>query len=137
MSVPDFSFSNADVNPGRTPNIADPDSSDLFKRLTLKFTRHAASFLASHVGFEDDGFDWEGVRPLGEGSFGRVGLWVAKDNNGNNVKVRNLENVSVQELRNPGSRCQTMSRDPAAKDCWRSFGHETVESVSLPQYPAA
>lgn len=86
MSVPAFSFSDAEVAPGRFTEVVNAGS-DLFKTLKAKFGHKAAIFLASHVGFEDDDYNWEGVRPLGQGAFGRVGLWAAKDKEGNDLKA--------------------------------------------------
>lgn len=87
MSSPDFSFSNAGVIPERTPAVLDGSTSNVFQKLIGKYKDEIAAFLASHIGFEDDDLDWEGVRPLGQGNFGAVGLWVGKDKNGSNVKV--------------------------------------------------
>ncbi len=69
MSILEFSFSDADVIRGRTPELVNPDASDLYKKLRVKFDIAAAVFLASHVGLDDDEFGWEGIRPLGEGSW--------------------------------------------------------------------
>jgi hypothetical protein len=93
MSVPEFTFSDVDVRTGRTPEVPDTYTSDLLTNLK-KFGQATARLLASHVGFEDEDFDWEGVRPLGQGAFGRVGLWVAKDQKGVNVKVGKRQNYN-------------------------------------------
>ena len=41
-----------------------------------------AHFLCSHTGLEDDD-EWEFEKPLGQGGWGGVGLWVQRGPNGN------------------------------------------------------
>jgi hypothetical protein len=108
MSLPDFSFSDAEVRSGRTTATPDRVMSDVFQKLKRKYGQSNAAFLASPVGFEDDDLQWEGVRPLGQGAFGRVGLWVAKDKNGVNVKVSDGKGMVEQQLTGAGNRCQTV-----------------------------
>lgn len=91
MAVPTFSFSNADVSPGRSATIVEARKTHLLTSLTEKFGLAHAEFLATHVGFESDDLDWEGVRPLGKGAFGTVGLWAAKDGTGTIVRVSENE----------------------------------------------
>lgn len=105
MSLPKFSLSDAEVRPSRTTEIPDRGMSEVFQKLKRKYGLPNAAFLASHVGFEDDDLEWEGVRPLGQGAFGRVGLWVAKDKNGVNVKVSDGKWIVEQQLTGAGNRC--------------------------------
>ena len=143
MSSPDLSFLNAGVIPGRTPEVLDKSASNVFQQLIRKYNDKTAAFLASHIGFEDDDLDWEGVRPLGHGNFGAVGLWVGKDKNGTNVKVSSTKAPSLHLLTAPGNRCQTVQLDrsgkaePRGTDTSRSLDHETIESIPLSQHPAA
>ncbi len=143
MSSPYFSFSNANVVLGRTPEVLDKSTSGVFQILIRKFGDQIAAFLASHVGIEDDELDWEGVRPLGQGNFGAVGLWVGKDKNGTNVKVRITTPLSLPRLTIPGNRYQTMQLDGSGKaesrsmESSRSLDHETAKSITLSQYSAA
>ena len=74
MAVPTFSFLYTRADPGRSAITVEPSNSDLFNTLKAKFGLVYAEFLATHLGFEDNGFTWESVRPLGKGSFGMVGL---------------------------------------------------------------
>lgn len=115
MSLPDFSFSDAEVRPGRTTEIPDRSTSDHFRKLKRKHNRETAAFLASHVGLEDNHLEWEGVRPLGHGAFGRVGLWVAKDKNGINVKAGNGEAIVDQQLTGSGNCCQPVQMGGGGK----------------------
>jgi hypothetical protein len=64
MSVSDFSFSDSKVKEGRFTEVVNAGS-NLFHRLKAQYGHVWATFLASHIGFEDDEFDWEGVKPLG------------------------------------------------------------------------
>lgn len=125
MPVPDFLFSDADVIPGRMPEVSDPNTSDLYKKLKKKFSIGVATFLASHVGFEDDEFEWEGVRPLGQGSFGTVGLWAAKNNKGVTVKVSNHETVIQQQQQLTGP------QELAVKQCDQPEGKDRIPREAL------
>jgi hypothetical protein len=143
MALPDFSFSDAEVRPRRTTEIPDSGTSDVFRRLKRKHGLLNAESLASHVGFEDNDLKWEGVRPLGQGAFGRVGLWVAKDKNGVIVKVSDGKAIVDQRLTGSGSRRQTVQmvgRGKAHVRCKHSFGSldpETIESIPMFEYFAA
>jgi hypothetical protein len=88
MFVSDFSFSDAKVEEGRFTEVVNAGS-NLFHRSKAEYGHVWATFLASHIGFEDDEFEWEGVKPLGQGGFGMVGHWDAKNKEGSKVKVRN------------------------------------------------
>lgn len=118
---PDFSFSDANVIVGRTPEVLDKSTSGVSRILIRKFGEQIAAFLASHVGFDDDDHHWEGVRPLGQGAFGAVGLWVGKDRNGTNVKVSITTPPSLPRLTIPGNRYQTMQLDGSGKAESRSI----------------
>ena len=52
----------------------DPDNAELWGE-------EAATFIASAPGAHEPG--WVGKRPLGEGGFGRAGLWELQDEEGN------------------------------------------------------
>lgn len=52
------------------------------------WTPTASQFIRSNAGITEDGFVWVGKQPLGQGSFGLVGLWEKIDREGNVVDVR-------------------------------------------------
>jgi hypothetical protein len=143
MSLPNFSLSDAEVRPGRTTEVPDSGMSDLFQKLKRKYGVLNAAFLASHVGFEDDDLEWEGVRPLGKGNFGQVGLWAAKDKNGVNVKVSAGKFIVGQQLTCSGNRCQTVQMagqrkaHSSSKHSFGSLDHEAIEPIPMSEYFAA
>ena len=52
------------------------------------WTSTASQFIRSDAGITEDSFVWVGKQPLGQGSFGLVGLWEKIDREGNVVDVR-------------------------------------------------
>jgi hypothetical protein len=88
MSVPDFSFSDAEAEEGRFTEVVNAGS-NLFHRLKAEYGHVWATFLASHVGSEADEFKRGGVKPPDQGRFGMVGHWDAKNKEGSKVKVSN------------------------------------------------
>lgn len=136
MSVPQISLRAADIVTGEAPEVPEADTSTLFTNLKLKFPEDAR-FLASHVGFDDNDLEWEGVRPLGKGAFGKVGLWAAKDTQGSYVKVGDHESIVARQLTDPGNRCETMRTERKQKRRFsRSAHYEPTEPIPVSQYSA-
>lgn len=73
---------------GRTRHDADEDADVIGNpddEHVLLWGIDAARFIASSPGALGPG--WVGKRPLGEGGFGRAGLWELQDDEGNVIRV--------------------------------------------------
>ena len=129
--MPAFSFTNVEASQGRSATIVEASKAHLLTGLTYKFGKEDAEFLATHVGFEDDRVNWEGVRLLGRGAFALVGLWAAKGGNGTNMKVHEDQFSIVHQLIEPGNCCQAVCTQASDGDSLRGFDHETIEWITM------